>query len=112
MVEQLIARQHKMQQCHATALFQQSVMMQQFHTAAASENEILLQGWIRIWDNRGGRHYYFNTVDHDIQYDRVNVLEIAAMEAATESSLKDESVQPDGVVSSSCYFQETRRLHP
>jgi hypothetical protein len=27
--------------------------------------------WIRVWDNPGGRHYFYNTADHDIQWDLV-----------------------------------------
>jgi hypothetical protein len=52
-----------------------------------------------------GKHYYFNTVDHDIQYDMVKVQEraVLTLEAATikNSSLKNELVYyPDDVVSS------------
>ncbi len=45
---------------------------------------------------------YFNTVDHDIKYDRVKVLEIVAFLAeVTEDHLKNESVCTYGIVSSS-----------
>jgi hypothetical protein len=58
---------------------------------------------MKMWDNPGGRHYFFNIVDHDTQYNRVKVFEITALEAATEateSPFRDESAQPNGVVSS------------
>ena len=105
MVEQFIVRQPKMQQPCTDVTFQQSTMMQQFCAVLAMEEDNLPpQGWMRMWDNPVGWHYYFNTIDHDIQYDRVKVFEIAALEAgakALESLFRDESMWPDGVVSSS-----------
>jgi hypothetical protein len=57
-----------------------------------------------MWDDPGGRHYYFNTLDFGIQYDIVRVLEKGALAAAAikteESSFNDEPILPDGVVSS------------
>jgi hypothetical protein len=56
-----------------------------------------------MWDNPGWRHYYFNTLDHDIQYDMVRVLEKGTLAAAAkteESCLNNELILPDGVVSS------------
>jgi hypothetical protein len=98
MVEQLVARQREMQQRHASAAsaaLRQSTMTQQY---AQEEEEVLPEGWIRMWDNPGKRHYYFNTVDHAIQYDRVKVLEIVALAGTLEG--EETSIRPDGVVSS------------
>jgi hypothetical protein len=100
MVEQLVARQREMAQRHeatATATYRQATMTQY----AEEEEEALPQGWIRMWDNPGKKHYYFNTIDHDIQYDRVKVLEIVALASQdTSSPGQDTTVRPDGVVSS------------
>jgi hypothetical protein len=76
------------------------------------EPEILLPpGWIKLPDNSpgGGRPYYFNTVDHDIQVDIAKVYERVAMSAAANAAAADENsctrandfAVPDGVVSSS-----------
>ena len=101
MVEQLVARQREMQQRHATAKFQQSTMTQQFQAKPDEEEEQLPKGWQKMWDRPGGTHYYFNTLDHNIQYDIFAVHQIAAKAAAAEqmeSPLRDSSARPDGVV--------------
>jgi hypothetical protein len=54
-----------------------------------------------MWDNPGRKHYYFNTADHDIQYDMVKVQERVALLAkanAENLSVKDDKlVYPDEV---------------
>ena len=78
-------------------------MTQQFRAKPNEEQEQLPKGWQKMWDRPGGTHYYFNTLDHDIQYDIFAVHQIAAKAAAEEqmeSPLRDSSAHPDGVVSS------------
>jgi hypothetical protein len=105
MVEQLVARQREMQQRHATAKFQQTTMTQQFRANDEEEEEQLPKDWQKMRDRPGGSFYYFNTRDHDIQYDPFVVHQLAAKAAAAEqeleSPLRDSTVRPDGVVSSS-----------
>jgi hypothetical protein len=90
---------------HVASSYYQLMMMQEFDAIAGVDKGTLPPGWIKMWDNPGGRHYYFNTLDHDIQYDMVRVLEKGALAAAAakteELSLNDELVLPDGGVSSS-----------
>jgi hypothetical protein len=88
----------------------QATMTQEFEAVAdgAAKLEALPQGWIQIWDNPGGRYYFFNTVDHDIQHDlslvhaKVALNALNAARAATEEQDQEsEDDVPDAVVSAS-----------
>jgi hypothetical protein len=84
----------------------QSTMTQEFEAVAdrAATVEPLPPGWIRIWDNPGGRHYFFNTVDHDIQKDLIHVHAKVALNAVrlTEEGKKEsDNDVPDAVGSAS-----------
>jgi hypothetical protein len=88
----------------------QATMTQEFDSVAdgAAKLEALPKGWIRIWDNPGGRYYFFNTVDHDIQHDlslvhaKVALNALNAARAETEEQDQDSEVDvPDAVVSAS-----------
>jgi hypothetical protein len=111
MVEQLVTRQREMQLRHAAASsFRQTTMTQEFGKPCEPEHH-LPPGWIQLPDNslEGGRPYFFNTLDHDIQVDIAKVYERVAMTAAANAAAANENLctrthkfaYPDGVVSSS-----------
>ena len=85
----------------------QATMTQEFDAVAdRTENlEKLPAGWIRIWDNPGGKYYFFNTVDHDIQHNLSRVHAKVAFNVlnATEEEVDRESDDdvPDPVGSAS-----------
>jgi hypothetical protein len=83
----------------------QSTMTQEFEAVAnrLATVEPLPLGWIRIWDNPGGRHYFFNTVDHDIQKDLTHIhakVALNAMKLTEEEKGSDNDV-PDAAASAS-----------
>jgi hypothetical protein len=80
------------------------MMTQEFDSIVGAGKGTLPPGWIQIWNNPGGRHYYFNTLDFDIQYGMLRVLErdvlVAAAAKTEESSFNYEYILPAGVVPS------------
>jgi hypothetical protein len=95
--------------CGSILVYRQTTMTQEFRKPP--EPEILLPpGWIQLPDNSpgGGRPYYFNTVDHNIQVDIAKVYERVVMSADANAAVDEnactcthEFAVPDGVVSSS-----------
>jgi hypothetical protein len=67
---------------------------QEFDVVAGKDEGILPPGWIQRWDNPGGRCYFFNTLDHDTQYDMVVVLEKGALPA----EVKTEELSPSSLM--------------
>ena len=66
----------------------QATMTQEFEAVAdrSANVEPLPPGWIRIWDNPGGRYYFFNTADHDIQHDLTRVHAKVALNALNDAN--------------------------
>jgi hypothetical protein len=111
---QILVRKNKEMKDRAASTksinLRQATMTQEFDAVAdRSENlEPLPPGWIRIWDNPGGRYYFFNTVDHDIQHNltrvhakvALNALNVTRAEVEEDLQEIDDDV-PDPVGSAS-----------
>jgi hypothetical protein len=70
MVNQLVGRQDQMQKRHAAASLHQTTMTQQFALPPSAEIYSLPQGWQQMWDHPGRKEYFFNTVNHEITFDK------------------------------------------
>jgi hypothetical protein len=65
-------------------------MTQQYGLTDDTVKDSLPLGWIQMWDNLGKRHYFFNTFDHDIQYNVNIVMEKGALAAADTNTETEE----------------------
>jgi hypothetical protein len=55
--------------------------------------------WKRLWDAKAKRYYYYNTLDHDMQYELEKVYERAALTGAQKPDEYIDDICPDGVLS-------------
>jgi hypothetical protein len=93
MVEQLVSQKRETQQRHHAASHScLTTMTQQFGPADDLAKSSLPPGWIQMWDNPGNRRFFFNTLNHHIQYDVNVVMEKGALAAVQTTQTEAEDL--------------------
>ena len=100
MVQVLVSKNKEMRERAASTKsinLRQATMTQEFDRVAdgAASIEPLPKGWMRIWDNPGGRYYFYNTLDKDIHVDEASMHAKIALTAWKESTLPNENEETD-----------------
>ena len=99
MVQVLVCKNKEMKERAASTKsinLRQATMTQEFDRVAdgAASVKPLPKGWMRIWDNPGGRYYFYNTLDKDIHVDEASMHAKIALTAWKET-LPNENEETD-----------------